>query len=396
MLTVNKNQAITKLNRLIEDGRQHAGQVIEHVINRQPQDYIVKASALQFSGDGGLRMQLDKAEFGVHCFALGQIAEVASVWTKFVDALSGDEWGRALIAHNLNEIFSHRDAKRHLVRTVNGNEVRGFLSDQYRRLDSRPIIEAFVTGVMKLGALPFKGYIAIVACDSGLRPEELLPLLWANVDLLSRPETPNGVLHVRGEGKSPAAIRSVPLTPRAQECLQRRWKAVEAGIRKSPFVFPGGGKTGHIVSVQHPHEQAIKEGEARIVRVLLLAPHVREPLRHGWRGQVRLVQADGPVVADRDGEILHSRPDGARRRRLREVRGVLGARHRRGHRNRLPAVNQRGAVGFRTGFQHVPSRVPRRAFLGARKQKQRGQLDRSQSADLAGINDKIWTSGAIV
>jgi hypothetical protein len=133
MLTVNKDQAITKLNRLIEDGRQNAGQVIEHVMNHQPQDYIVKANALQFSGNGGLRVALNNAEFGVHRFALGQIAEIASVPTKFVDALTGDEWGRALIAHNLNEIFSHRDAKRHLVRTVNGNEVRGFLSDSYGR-----------------------------------------------------------------------------------------------------------------------------------------------------------------------------------------------------------------------------------------------------------------------
>jgi integrase len=104
---------------------------------------------------------------------------------------------------------------------------------------------------------------AIVACDSGLRPEELLPLLWANVDLLSRPETPNGVVHVRGEGKSPAAIRSVPLTPRAQDVLQRRWKAAEAGTRKSPFVFPGSGKTGHISSVQHPHEQAIEKANLK-------------------------------------------------------------------------------------------------------------------------------------
>ena len=103
---------------------------------------------------------------------------------------------------------------------------------------------------------------AIVACDSGLRPEELLPLLWANVDLLSRPETPNGVLHARGEGKSDAAIRSVPLTPRAQ-VLQRRWKAAESGIRKSPFVFAGSGKTGHIVSIQHPHEQAIEKAKLR-------------------------------------------------------------------------------------------------------------------------------------
>jgi integrase len=102
---------------------------------------------------------------------------------------------------------------------------------------------------------------AILSCDSGLRPEELLPLPWANVDLASRPETPNGVVHVRGEGKSPAAIRSVPLTPRAQEVLQRRWKAVEAGIGKPSFVFAGSGKTGHIVSMQHPHEQAIKKAK---------------------------------------------------------------------------------------------------------------------------------------
>jgi integrase len=104
---------------------------------------------------------------------------------------------------------------------------------------------------------------AIVAVDSGLRPEELLPLLWTNVDLLSRAETPNGVIHVRGEGKSDAAIRSVPLTPRAQEVLQRRKKAAEAGLKQSPYVFPGNGDTGHIVSLQHPHEEAIKKAKLK-------------------------------------------------------------------------------------------------------------------------------------
>ena len=158
MLSVNKNEAITKLNRLIEDGRQNAGQVIEHVMTHQPQDYIVKANALQFSGNGGLSVALNNAEFGVHRFALGQIAETASLPVKFLDSLTPSEWGRALIAHNLSEIFQHRDAKRHLVRTLN-DEVRGFLSDSYRRLDSRPIIEAFVTGVQRLGALPYQGYV---------------------------------------------------------------------------------------------------------------------------------------------------------------------------------------------------------------------------------------------
>jgi hypothetical protein len=177
MLTVNKNQAITKLNRLIEDGRQNAAQVIDHVMNHQPHDFIVKANALLFSGNGGLRVALDKAEFGVHRFALRQIAEVASVPTKFVDSLAADEWGRDLIAHNLNEIFKHRNAKRHLVRTVNGNEVRGFLSDQYRRLDSRPIIEAFVAGVRRLGALPYKGY----AMDTKVCVEAIMPEVFTDV-----------------------------------------------------------------------------------------------------------------------------------------------------------------------------------------------------------------------
>ncbi|MGA9471740.1 MAG: hypothetical protein WBV36_04710 [Terriglobales bacterium] len=170
MLTVNKNEAITKLNRLIEDGRQNAGQVIEHVMSHQPADYIVKANALQFSGNGGLKVALNNAEFGVHRFALGQIAEGANLPVKFLDSLTATDWGRALIAHNLSEIFQHRDAKRHLVRTLNG-EVRGFLSDSYRRLDSRPIIEAFVTGVQRLGALPYKGIVS----DTKVAIQAILP-----------------------------------------------------------------------------------------------------------------------------------------------------------------------------------------------------------------------------
>lgn len=104
---------------------------------------------------------------------------------------------------------------------------------------------------------------AIITCDGGLRPEELLPLLWANVDLASRPETPNGMIHVRGDGKSDAAVRTVPLTPRAQDVLQRRWKAAEASTRKSAFVFPGAGKSGHIASFQHVHELAVARAKLK-------------------------------------------------------------------------------------------------------------------------------------
>jgi hypothetical protein len=200
MLTVNKNEAITKLNRLIEDGRQNAGQVIAHVMKNQPQDYVVKASALQFAGNGGLRVALSNAEFGVHRFALGQIAEVANLPVKFLDSLSASEWGRALIAHNLSEIFSHRETKRHLVRTLNG-EVRGFLSDSYRRLDSRPIVEAFVTGVQRLGALPYKGLVTDTKiCIQAILPDvfEAIPgEVIAVVLSLENSDFGNGALSLR-------------------------------------------------------------------------------------------------------------------------------------------------------------------------------------------------------
>jgi integrase len=98
-----------------------------------------------------------------------------------------------------------------------------------------------------------------LAVDTGVRPNsELFPLKWADVDLTVRPESPHGVIHVR-QGKSDAARRSVPLTPRAAEVLQRRKK--EAESKNSPYVFPGDGNSGHIVSLQHPHEDAIRNAK---------------------------------------------------------------------------------------------------------------------------------------
>ncbi len=85
---------------------------------------------------------------------------------------------------------------------------------------------------------------AILAVDTGLRPNsELFPLRWADVDLAERTECPHGVIHVR-QGKTESAQRSLPLTPRAADVLQRRKKAAEAKPKPSPFVFPGDWHLG--------------------------------------------------------------------------------------------------------------------------------------------------------
>jgi integrase len=101
----------------------------------------------------------------------------------------------------------------------------------------------------------------ILAVDTGMRPNsELFPLLWTDVDLKVRSESPHGVVHVR-QGKTVCAQRSIPLTPRAAEVLHRRKKDAEALLTKSSFVFPGAGNSGHIISLQHPHEDAIVDAK---------------------------------------------------------------------------------------------------------------------------------------
>ena len=91
---------------------------------------------------------------------------------------------------------------------------------------------------------------AILAVDTGLRPNsELFPLKWADVDLTA------GVLHVR-QGKTDSAQRSLPLTPRVAEVLERRKRAAE--VKDSAFVFAGAGISGHVTSMQHPHKAAIE------------------------------------------------------------------------------------------------------------------------------------------
>lgn len=102
---------------------------------------------------------------------------------------------------------------------------------------------------------------AILAVDTGMRPNsELFLLNWADVELTITSECPNGVIHIR-DGKTVNAKRSLPLTPRAAEVLEGRKKERESKANRSPFVFPGAGESGHVISFQHPHEDVIKKAK---------------------------------------------------------------------------------------------------------------------------------------
>jgi integrase len=108
---------------------------------------------------------------------------------------------------------------------------------------------------------------AMLAADTGLRPNsELFPLLWSNVHLETTQDAPQGFIHVT-QGKTDAATRNIPLTPRTREMLHAR-KQLKLGPKGKQrpcgdlgYVFPGEGNSGHLVTVQHAHQKTMRDAD---------------------------------------------------------------------------------------------------------------------------------------
>jgi GH24 family phage-related lysozyme (muramidase) len=169
-----------KLDKAIEAGRASAASVIERISTELPDDKIVRTDKLGFVNSGG-RLNVISNAGGVdsplgtiHRNALGQLAARAEMPVAFATTLQGQgDWGRELLADNFNRIFGHLEPQRVLTRAVNG-EIRGVLSDSYRRMDSRPIIESFAQSCQAIGAVPVEG----VAGDLRLSIRALLPMVF--------------------------------------------------------------------------------------------------------------------------------------------------------------------------------------------------------------------------
>ena len=83
---------------------------------------------------------------------------------------SGEPWAIALAAHLLNQHSDWTQRSRVLVRTV-GQQVRGVLSDSYRRLNSVEILTAFVQEAAGHGAVISDAYMN----DTKVWAETILP-----------------------------------------------------------------------------------------------------------------------------------------------------------------------------------------------------------------------------
>lgn len=174
------SKARTRLEEIINGGRASAKRVLDHVESLQPIDKLAKVNKLEFElatnkqGNNVLHMLLpDDTVTTLHRNALGQAAERAKIPMAFAQhLLDKGDWGIELLASNFNELFGHLE-ERALIRIV-GDDARGFLSDRYRRLDSRPLVDAFARSCTKVGALPYKGYVT----DTKIGLQAIIPKVY--------------------------------------------------------------------------------------------------------------------------------------------------------------------------------------------------------------------------
>lgn len=157
----------TQLEETIHKSRSSAMSVIEKVQAETPHDCVADSTQLEFSVDGtenssavlmGLRNRKAKNYFlsGLHKNGLDQVSERAGIPGTYVNRLLERPYGRELIVENLSKIYREEDNKKLLVRQVNG-QVRGVLSNAFKRMESGPIIEAFAKACADIGAQPVEG-----------------------------------------------------------------------------------------------------------------------------------------------------------------------------------------------------------------------------------------------
>lgn len=174
-------EARAKMEAMIDRGRVSAGNVIDKVMREVPRDALVRGRAF---GDairpaaGGLNFLDATGEITtVTRHALGQIASRADLPMAYVSNLleKQEPWARDLLAHNVRELYS-RDESRYLTRSVNG-QLRGFLSDKFKRIDSRPVLESAIAAFQDAGLTPCDGY----ASETQVNLKAVLPVIFEPV-----------------------------------------------------------------------------------------------------------------------------------------------------------------------------------------------------------------------
>jgi len=159
--------ARARLQEAIARGAQNAGGVIQKVISTTPHDELQPARQSHVEvRDGVAHYVTNSGERPISSHAFGQLTSRAGMRTQYARDLLADSqnepWKAELLQHSMREHLQHSDS-RFLVRSID-NQVRGVLSDSYKRMDSRPLLDAFIQSATAIGAKPYSGHATETRC----------------------------------------------------------------------------------------------------------------------------------------------------------------------------------------------------------------------------------------
>jgi hypothetical protein len=182
MFTESNIEVVTKEEEILNRKLSQEMEKNKHFINRIEQegsllnDYILELGSnkkLSFIPDlekkqvlmrvGYDSEDLKAKELSLHTNAIYQAGDkLKANNTNFAGYLkslsdSKEEWQIKLLSNILNEHSTHSDRNRVLVREIDG-QVRGILSDHYRRLDTSSLYGSFLSASNNLGLRVYRAY----------------------------------------------------------------------------------------------------------------------------------------------------------------------------------------------------------------------------------------------
>lgn len=160
------NNAQSAMTKLVQDGKMSRDFIfevgtekkgIEKRIEFRPD--IVPGIGARFTFPVNEYGEVNTRDYQINQHAIRQVADKLKIPGAYLTSmLYGDEWQQTLAYNILNTHNGWTDRNKVLVRAV-GNEVRAFLTDQYRRLNSQLIIDNHIEEIFANGAVLSDGYI---------------------------------------------------------------------------------------------------------------------------------------------------------------------------------------------------------------------------------------------
>jgi hypothetical protein len=174
------SRARIKMQQTIDEGRLSAAMTVKKVMDEVPTDHIVKARALNFTTDDECRtmmVNMGDQQLAIANHAVGQMCQRADIpvamYRKLIDNPSTEGWGPGLMSEIFNKFYGNQNDVSYLARSY-GGRLRGWLSTSYRRLDSRPLLDAFLGVTKELGMIPIRG----LASETKVMMKCLMPVVF--------------------------------------------------------------------------------------------------------------------------------------------------------------------------------------------------------------------------